>query len=51
MNYDGAIRIMEFLYALKLVIVASKRLTTDDIAALEEVKKIMQKGERGKGTT
>lgn len=37
MNAENTIRVTEFLYALKLVIEASKKLTNDDMHMLEKI--------------
>jgi len=36
-NTDSTIRVTEFLYALRLVIETSKKLTDEDMAMLEKI--------------
>ena len=41
-NTDSTIRVTEFLYALRLVIEASKKLTDEDMVMLENIVEKME---------
>ena len=41
-NTDSTIRVTEFLYALRLVIEASKKLTDEDMEMIEKIAKKME---------
>lgn len=41
-NTDSTIRVTEFLYALRLVIEASKKLTDEDMVMLENIAEKME---------
>lgn len=46
MENEGFIRVVEFLYALKMVIAATNRLTTSDLRTLQQIAAIMEQGDK-----
>lgn len=46
-NTDSTIRVTEFLYALRLVIETSKKLTDEDMAMLEKIVEKMEELKNG----
>lgn len=46
MESEGFIRVVEFLYALKMVIVATNRLTPSDLKMLGQIATIMEQGDK-----
>jgi len=46
-NTDSTIRVTEFLYALRLVIEASNKLTDEDMVMIEEIAEKMEKIKNG----
>ena len=47
-NTDSTIRVTEFLYALRLVIEASKKLTDEDMVILKNIAEKMEEIKNGK---
>lgn len=46
MKDNGFIRVIEFLYALKMVIAATNRLTASDLKTLKQIAEIMEQGDK-----
>ncbi len=46
MGSKGFIRVVEFLYALKMVIAAMNRLTASDLKVLDQIAAIMEQGDK-----